>query len=371
MLKIMKIVLTILCLAISPLKSYAGNSVYISGNDTSGHGANESVYIKQDGTGNKVGTSMTSGSEDYFDIYGNNVTVIIKQIGDSNTTAAWSTFKCTNCTLDYQVRGDSNILYTDIDDVDDNGWWLDVDITGNSNILAINDDNNNAVTNFNVDLGIKGDDNDVWFNHNGNADNHHLYVYIYGDDNDIEYNMISNGVGKNTTANSAVGHYTSTDHGMVGDPDLVTIDYWIIGSDNRVHGATHGDSNYMLVEIFGGGQSNILDVHPSHTGSYVRMVQLGDNEKAYLRVNGSDNTFGMIQSGGGNTLYLYQYTNNSTVYSSQLNGGNTGTINISGDSIYDYTLNFNQNDSGTCSYSFDRNTQSADVTITHTNCTTQ
>ena len=166
-----------------------------------------------------------------------------------------------------------------------------------SNILAINDTDKstNGVQNFNVDLDIRGDSNDVWLNHNGNADNHHLYVYVYGDSNDVEYNMVNGGTGKNTTANAAVGHYNSPDHGMVGDPDLVSIDFWIIGSNNRVHGATHGDNNYMLVEVMGSGQSNILDVHPNANG-YVRMVQLGDNEKAYLRVSGSNNTFVGVQN---------------------------------------------------------------------------
>ena len=363
----MKLLILLTCILTS--SAWAGNSIYISGNDTSGSGSGETIFIKQDGANNKVGTSMSSGSEDYFDIHGNNVTVIIKQIGDSNTTAAWSTFKCTNCTLDYQVNGDSNVLNTDIDEIDDSGWWIDVDITGNSNILAINDTNQstNGVQNFNVDLDIRGDSNDIWLNHNGNADNHHLYVYVYGDSNDIEYNMVNGGTGKNTTANAAVGHYNSPDHGMVGDPDLVTIDFWIIGSSNTVHGATHGDNNYMLVEVYGSGQSNILDVHPN-ANCYVRMVQLGDNEKAYLRVSGSNNTFGMYQDGGNNTLYLYQTTSDSTIYAWQENGGNTGTINVSGESIYDYTLNYVQNNSGTCTYSFDRNTQSSNTTVNLTNC---
>lgn len=47
----------------------------MSQNDTSGNGVGESIFIKQQGANNKVGTSMTSGSEDYFDIYGNNLTI--------------------------------------------------------------------------------------------------------------------------------------------------------------------------------------------------------------------------------------------------------------------------------------------------------
>ena len=76
----------------------------------------------------------------------------------------------------------------------------------------------------------------------------------------------------------------------------------------------------------------------------------------------------MYQAGGNNSLHLYQTTSNSTIYSWQENGSNTGTINVSGDSIYDYTLNFNQTNSGTCNYSFNRNTQSSDTTVTLTNC---
>ena len=52
----------------------------------------------------------------------------------------------------------------------------------------------------------------------------------------------------------------------------------------------------------------------------------------------------------------------------QVGGANTADINVSGDSIYDYTLNFNQTNSGNCSYSFNRNTQSSYTTVTLTNC---
>ena len=76
----------------------------------------------------------------------------------------------------------------------------------------------------------------------------------------------------------------------------------------------------------------------------------------------------MYQDGVNNTLYLYQTTSDSTIYAWQENGGNTGTINVSGESIYDYTLNYVQNNSGTCTYSFDRNTQSSNTTVNLTNC---
>ena len=42
------------------------------------------------------------------------------------------------------------------------GWWLDIDITGNSNIVHIDDNNDYVIRNFNCDLDIDGDSNDVY-----------------------------------------------------------------------------------------------------------------------------------------------------------------------------------------------------------------
>lgn len=368
---IMKLVLILFLLTITIKTANSANFVYMSQNDTSGNGVGESIFIKQQGNNNKVGTSMTSGSEDYFDIYGNNLTISIKQIGNSNITYAYSTFKCTTCTLDYVATGNSNVLNLDVDDVDDTGWWLDIDITGNSNIVHIDDNNDYVIRNFNVDLDIVGDSNDILFKQGPYAaSNHYLYVYAFGDSNDIEYQM-NNSTGQNTTSNAAVGHYTSHNHGSVGDPNLVSIDFWIIGSGNEVHAYNYGTNNYMLVEITGSGADNKLIGYSPWIGSYPRMTQVLDNNLARLRVSGSNNTFGLFQNGGDNDFTLYQNTSGSNIQALQTNGDNTGTVNVYGDSIYDYTLSFTQTDSGTCSYSFDRSTQTADLTVTHTNCSTQ
>ena len=61
------------------------------------------------------------------------------------------------------------------------------------------------------------------------------------------------------------------------------------------------------------------------------------------------------------------YTSSSAINMAQVGGANTADINVSGDSIYDYTLNFTQDGSDTCNYSFNRNTQTADVTATVSN----
>ena len=57
---IMKLLILLTSLLLSNI-SWAGNSIYISGNDTSGSGSGETIFIKQDGANNKVGTSMASG----------------------------------------------------------------------------------------------------------------------------------------------------------------------------------------------------------------------------------------------------------------------------------------------------------------------
>jgi hypothetical protein len=51
----------------------------------------------------------------------------------------------------------------------------------------------------------------------------------------------------------------------------------------------------------------------------------------------------------------------------QVGGGNYANINISGSSQYDYTLNWTQDGSDTCTYSYNRNNQSSNVTDTQTN----
>jgi hypothetical protein len=72
-------------------------------------------------------------------------------------------------------------------------------------------------------------------------------------------------------------------------------------------------------------------------------------------------------AGGNNTARIYLYTNNSVVNFDQSGGNNTADINVSGDSIFDYTLNFSQDGSDTCNYSYNRNNQTADVTATVSN----
>ena len=365
----MKIVL-ILFLTIFTVKTANadsnGNNVFILLEDTSGAGAGETIYIRQEGYDNWVG----NWTNHPFKIEGTGNTVNIVQIGYTNDFADYSSFDCTNCTLDVNVKGSNNAVGIDMDDTGDSGWWIDIDIRGGDNLVKVSDapDGTN-VANQNYDIDIDGNNNQMEFKvENGSGGNHYLYAYIYGDNNYVDYLMNDNSLGKNTTANAAIGPYNSISHSQVADKNLASIDFYIIGSSNSIQTETMGETNYMLIELFNGSSSNRIDYTPSaYSAGYNRVMQFGDNNEMLLRLNGNSNLIGVYQQGNNNYLSLNYTTSSATLYTSQTGGNNTANVSVTGDSIYDYTLNFTQNGSDTCTYSFNRNTQSADVTATIAN----
>ena len=367
--KIMKIVL-ILFLTIFTVKTANadsnGNNVFILLEDTSGAGAGETIYIRQEGYDNWVG----NWTNHPFKIEGTGNTVNIVQIGYTNDFADYSSFDCTNCTLDVNVKGSDNAIEMDMDDTGDSGWWIDIDIRGGDNLVKVSDapDGTN-VANQNYDIDIDGNNNQMEFKvENGSGGNHYLYAYIYGDNNYVDYLMNDNSLGKNTTANTAIGPYNSISHSQVADKNLASIDFYIIGSSNSIQTETMGETNYMLIELFNNSSSNRIDYTPSaYSAGYNRVMQFGDNNEMLLRLNGNSNRIGIYQQGNNNYLSLNYTTSSATLYTSQTGGNNTANVSVTGDSIYDYTLNFTQNGSDTCTYSFNRNTQSADVTATIAN----
>jgi hypothetical protein len=343
-----------------------GNNVFILLEDTSGAGAGETIYIRQEGYDNWVG----NWTNHPFKIEGTGNTVNIVQIGYTNDFADYSSFDCTNCTLDVNVKGSDNAIEMDMDDTGDSGWWIDIDIRGGDNLVKVSDapDGTN-VANQNYDIDIDGNNNQMEFKvENGSGGNHYLYAYIYGDNNYVDYLMNDNSLGKNTTANAAIGPYNSISHSQVADKNLASIDFYIIGSSNSIQTETMGETNYMLIELFNGSSSNRIDYTPSaYSAGYNRVMQFGDNNEMLLRLNGNSNRIGIYQQGNNNYLSLNYTTSSATLYTSQTGGNNTANVSVTGDSIYDYTLNFTQNGSDTCTYSFNRNTQSADVTATIAN----
>ena len=357
MMKIMK--LLILLLVLTNTSWAAGNSVFLQQQLQT----NSTTFIKQQGADNKVGIS----TDDPFIVHGNNIKIIINQLGHSNTFVApyansGGEFYGTNMTLNYYVKGNSNSLKIDQDDADSTGHWYDIDITGSSNVLSFLNDNGLDVLNTNVDLDITGDSNNVEFNVLEN--NHFLYVLISGDNNEVDFKAYDGAVGQNTTANASVGPNTAS-HGMLAADDLATIDFYIIGNSNTVQMEVNGDSNYSVHDVI--GSSNLLDVHADAPSGYTMMAQIGDNNWLKTVTSGSSNDINLLQSGGDNRMYLYVYTSGSTINAKQTGGSNEANINISGDSIYDYTLNFAQNGDDNCTYSYNRNDQTADVTATVSN----
>jgi len=357
------LLLSLILLLATTINCYASNSVFITQIDQEGG----SVFIKQDGLNNTFGVSATYP----FVIDGNKLTVIIKQIGNSNVTDYNNhvSFKGTNMTFDYTAIGNSNKLRPDIDDVDAEGHYYDHDITGNSNVVDY-DTWADDTTNFNVDLDIYGDSNTFWIQNRG--DGHFLYVRMSGDSNDVQWYSTADSEGFNTNANKAIGPQTAS-HSQFADSsgsEGASIDIYIVGDSNRLHTSSYGTGNYQLHDII--GNDNILDIHSSYTSADTdpygdTMLILGDGNYLRTIINGDDNTLGLHMAGGNNTARIYIYTDDSNVNFAQTGGSNTAHVTVSGDSIYDYTLNFTQDGSDTCTYSYNRNEQSGNLTQTVSN----
>ncbi len=356
-----KLIMNLVQLVTITSKCWTSNSVWIKqdNKDTDG-----STYIKKDDSGNKVGIRTSST----FNLSGNNLTLIIKQIGNSNlvTDSNHKSFKGEDMTFDYTATGNSNILRVDLDDVGAEGHYYDIDITGGSNIVEIDTVTSDDVKLTNVDLDIVGDSNDFWMYSRG--DGHFIYVLMSGDSNDVEfYSHPTLSEGMNTNSNKAIGPQVAS-HGQFADTsgsEGATIDVYIVGSSNQVHMESWGTGNYQVHDVI--GSSNILDVHPDVTGSHVRMVQRGNNNYMKTVTSGNSNVFRYYGNGGSNTAYVYIYTSEAVVELKQLNGSNTANLTISGDSIYDFSLLVDQDGSDSCTYSYNRNNQTEDTTIQLTN----
>jgi len=357
-----KIMMTLVILLATLTNSFAGNSVYIQQDNQDKAG---SVYIKQDGTGNKFGISTSAP----FIINGPNLTLVIKQIGDNNiaTNSSHDTFYGSNMTFDYIATGDSNVLRLDLDDTGADGHYYDIDITGNSNIVELDSNTSDDIQDTHIDLDIRGDSNDFWAYIRG--DSHFLYVLMSGDSNDVEFYGATNSTGMvgSSKANVMIGPNVEG-HGIFADTsgdEGATIDIYIVGSSNTVHMASWGANNYQVHDVI--GDSNILDVHPDAVGSHVRMIQYGDNNYMKTVTSGNNNVYRYYGNGGNNNAQVYIYTSGAVVELKQLNGSNTAHLTVSGDSIYDYTLLVDQDGSDTCTYTYNRNDQTADTTVQLTN----
>ena len=352
------IVMAIVILLATTIKSFAGNSVYIQQDNQDADG---SIYIKQDGASNKFGISTSAP----FVIVGDNLTLIVKQLGDSNETddTGDMKFQGSNMTFDYIATGNSNKLRLDLGDTDADGHYYDIDVVGSSNIVDISGHASDDIQDTHIDLDIRGDSNDFWAYVRG--DSHFLYVLMSGNSNDVEFYGATNSSGMvgASKANVMIGPNVES-HGQFADTsgdEGATIDIYIIGSSNQVHMASWGNDNYQVHDII--GDSNILDVHPDAVGSHVRMVQYGDNNYMKTVTSGDDNVIRYYGSGGSNNAQIYLYTSGSVVELKQTGGSNTAHLTVNGSSIYDFTLLVDQDGSDNCTYTYNRSNQTADTTV--------
>ena len=359
--KMIMILLTLIALTSNCL---AGNSVWIQQDNQDVDG---SIFIKQDGTGNTVGYSTSYP----FKVDGENITIIINQIGNNNVSdySNHQHFYGEDMTLLYTATGNSNKLRLGIDDTDATGHYLGHTITGNSNVVDYDTWSDDSA-NFNVDLDIVGDSNTFWVQNRG--DNHFLYVLMNGDSNTVEWYSTTDSVGFNTNSNKAIGPLTAS-HGYFADSsgsEGASADIYIVGNSNVIHTSSYGTGNYQLHDFI--GNSNLLDIHSSYTSADTdpygdSAIISGDSNWLRTYISGDSNTIRLHMAGGNNTAKIYLYTDGSAINFAQTGGGNFGYVTISGDSIYDYTLNFSQNGSDSCTYSYNRNNQTADVTATVSN----
>jgi hypothetical protein len=193
-----------------------------------------------------------------------------------------------------------------------------------------------------------------------------------GDSNNVQFWSPADSEGFNTNANKAIGPQTAS-HSQFADSsgsEGASVDIYIVGDSNTIHTSSYGTGNYQLHDFI--GNSNLLDIHSSYTGSDTdpygdSAIISGNNNWLRTYISGDDNTIRLHMAGGNNTARIYLYTDDSIVNFAQTGGGNTAYVTISGDSIYDYTLNFTQDGSDNCTYSYNRNEQSGNLTQTVSN----
>ena len=277
--KMMMILLTLIALTSNCL---AGNSVWIQQDNQDSDG---SIFIKQDGTGNKVGISDSVP----FVIDGENLTVIIKQIGNNNVTSLSShiEFFGEDMTIDLYIKGNSNILKLE-GDTDSTGHWYDFDVTGDSNTVRVDGYDADNTHKTNIDLDIVGDSNDFWLKSRG--DGHFIYVLMSGDSNREHFYTHTDSAGFNTNSNVSIGPNVAS-HGQFADTsgsEGATLDAFIVGNSNRLDSSSYGTGNYQVHDII--GNSNIIDLHASHSGDYDLATIKGNNNYLKTVINGNSNT---------------------------------------------------------------------------------
>jgi len=160
----------------------ADNEIYI---DQSGDTAN--IDLEQLGSSNIVGgLNAVAGSMTALDLDGDNLTLILNQIGDYNKFLGdiWAD----TLTASFDFDGDSNEFTIQIDPTNTygaDGSNLDIDVIGSSNDFTLDIATNDLASALDLDWIINGDSN--VFDFDIDIDSATSYVDIDGDSNTITY----------------------------------------------------------------------------------------------------------------------------------------------------------------------------------------
>ena len=168
--------------ALLSLLVVADNEIYI---DQSGDTAN--IDLEQLGSSNIVGgLNAVSGSMTALDLDGDNLTLILNQIGDYNKFLGdiWAD----TLTASFDFDGDSNEFTIQIDPTNTygaDGSNLNIDVIGSSNDFTLDIATNDLASALDLDWIINGDSN--VFDFDIDIDSATSYVDIDGDSNSITY----------------------------------------------------------------------------------------------------------------------------------------------------------------------------------------
>ena len=158
------------------------NEIYI---DQSGDTAN--IDMEQLGSGNIIGgLKSTAGSLNPFDLDGDNLTLTLNQIGDSNTFLG--DILGDNITGYFNFDGNSNAFTIQVDPTNTYGADssnFNVQATGDSNTFSLDVATNAMASNTDLDWIINGSSNTLTFDID--IDGATSYVDIDGDSNTVTY----------------------------------------------------------------------------------------------------------------------------------------------------------------------------------------
>jgi hypothetical protein len=158
------------------------NEIYI---DQSGDTAN--IDMEQLGSGNIIGgLDSTAGSLTAFDLDGDNLTLTLNQIGDSNTFLG--DILGDNITGYFNFDGNSNAFTIQVDPTNTYGADssnFNVQTTGDSNTFSLDVATNAMASNTDLDWIINGSSNTLTFDID--VDGATSYLDIDGDSNTVTY----------------------------------------------------------------------------------------------------------------------------------------------------------------------------------------